>query len=58
VRGFAVSRSIHRVRLAAERDRLDSEVAFLREEIRIKDAPAWRLCRRTDNLPLPPSRAS
>ncbi len=38
VRGFAISSPIHRVRLAAERDRLDSEVALLREEIRIKDA--------------------
>lgn len=38
VRGFAVNSPIHRVRLAAERDRLDSEVALLREEIRIKDA--------------------
>jgi transposase InsO family protein len=38
VRSFAVNSPIHRVRLAAERDRLDSEVALLREEIRIKDA--------------------
>jgi len=38
VRGFAVNSPIHRVRLAAERDRLDSEVALLRKEIRIKDA--------------------
>ena len=38
VRGFAVNSPIHRVRLAAERDRLDSEVALLREEIPIKDA--------------------
>jgi hypothetical protein len=38
VRGFAVNSPIHRIRLAAERDRLDSEVALLREEIRIKDA--------------------
>jgi hypothetical protein len=38
VRGFAVNSPIHRVRLDAERDRLDSEVALLREEIRIKDA--------------------
>jgi len=38
VRGFAVNSPIHRVRLAAEQDRLDSEVALLREEIRIKDA--------------------
>jgi hypothetical protein len=38
VRGFAVNSPIHRVRLAGERDRLDSEVALLREEIRIKDA--------------------
>jgi hypothetical protein len=30
VRGFAVNSPIHRVRLAAERDRLDSEVALLR----------------------------
>ncbi|HJX53394.1 MAG TPA: hypothetical protein VJ801_11565, partial [Polyangia bacterium] len=38
VRGFAVNSPIHRVRLAAELDHLDSEVALLREEIRIKDA--------------------
>ena len=38
VRGFAVNSPIQRVRLAADRDRLDSEVALLREEIRIKDA--------------------
>jgi len=38
VRGWAADSLIHRVRLAAERDRLDSEVASLREEIRIKDA--------------------
>jgi putative transposase len=38
VRGWAANSPIHRVRLAAERDRLDSEVALLREEIRIKDA--------------------
>ena len=37
VRGWAVDSPIHRVRLAAERDRLDTEVAMLREEIRIKD---------------------
>ena len=35
VRGFAVNSPIHRVRLAAERDRLDSVVVLLREEIRI-----------------------
>ena len=46
-RGLAGNSPIHRVRLAAEQDRLDSEVALLREEIRIKDAacPLWR---RTD----------
>jgi hypothetical protein len=38
VRGWAANSPLHRVRLAAERDRLDSEVAMLREEIRIKDA--------------------
>jgi transposase InsO family protein len=38
VRGWAANSPIHRVRLAAERDRLESEVAMLREEIRIKDA--------------------
>ena len=38
VRGWAANSPIHRVRLAAERDRLDTEVAMLREEIRIKDA--------------------
>jgi putative transposase len=38
VRGWAADSSLHRVRLAADRDRLDSEVALLREEIRIKDA--------------------
>jgi hypothetical protein len=50
VRGWAANSPLHRVRLAAERDRLDSEVAMLREEIRIKDArmaataPHRRLC--------------
>ena len=38
VRGWAANSPFHRVRLAAERDRLDSAVAMLREEIRIKDA--------------------
>jgi len=38
VRGFAANSPIHRVRLAGECDRLNSEVALLREEIRIKDA--------------------
>jgi len=38
VRGWAANSPLHRVRLAAERDRLDCEVAMLREEIRIKDA--------------------
>ena len=38
VRGWAANSPIHRVRLAAECDRLESEVAMLREEIRIKDA--------------------
>ena len=38
VRGWAANSPIHRVRLAAERDQLNSEVAMLREEIRIKDA--------------------
>ena len=31
VRGFAVNSPIHRVRLAAQRDSLDSEVALLRK---------------------------
>src|ERR1017187_1293083 len=38
VRGWAADSPLHRVRLAADRDRLDTEVALLREEIRIKDA--------------------
>jgi len=38
VRGWAANSPILRVRLAAERDQLNSEVAMLREEIRIKDA--------------------
>jgi len=38
VRGWAADSPIQRVRLAGERDRLESEVAMLREEIRIKDA--------------------
>jgi putative transposase len=38
VRGWAANSPLHRVRRAAECDRLDSEVATLREEIRIKDA--------------------
>jgi len=38
VRGWAANSPIHRVRLAAQLDQLKSEVAMLREEIRIKDA--------------------
>jgi hypothetical protein len=38
VRGWAANSPIHRVRLASELDQLNSEVAMLREEIRIKDA--------------------
>jgi hypothetical protein len=38
VRGWAANSPIHRVRLAAELDQLNSEVAMLREDIRIKDA--------------------
>jgi len=38
MRGFAANSPIHRVRLAGEADQLNSEVALLREEIRIKDA--------------------
>lgn len=38
VRGWAANSPIHRVRLAAECDRLGTEVAMLREELRIKDA--------------------
>ena len=38
VRGWAANSPILRVRLAAERDQLNSEVAMLHEEIRIKDA--------------------
>ena len=38
VRGWAANSPIHRVRLAAELDQLNSEIAMLREEIRIKDA--------------------
>ena len=38
VRGWAANSPIHRVRLTAELDQLNSEVAMLREEIRIKDA--------------------
>jgi transposase InsO family protein len=38
VRGWAANSLIHRVRLSAERNQLNSEVAMLREEIRIKDA--------------------
>ncbi len=38
VRGWAANSPIHRVRLAAERDQLNGEVAMLREEIRIRDA--------------------
>ena len=38
VRGWAANSPIHRVRLTAERDQLNSEVAMVREEIRIKDA--------------------
>jgi hypothetical protein len=38
VRGWAANSPLHRVRLAAERDRIDSEVAMLREELRINDA--------------------
>ncbi|MGA9654257.1 MAG: hypothetical protein WBV96_10140, partial [Polyangia bacterium] len=38
VRGWAANSPIHRVRLAAQLDQLNSEVAMLREEIPIKDA--------------------
>jgi hypothetical protein len=38
VRGWAANSPSLRVRLAAEFDQLNSEVAMLREEIRIKDA--------------------
>ena len=38
VRGWAANSPIHRVRLAGKCDRLNSEVAMQREEIRIKDA--------------------
>jgi transposase InsO family protein len=38
VRGWAANSPLQRVRVAAERDQLNTEVAVLREEIRIKDA--------------------
>lgn len=42
-RSWAADSSNARVRLTAERDRLEQEVALLREEIRIKDARLARL---------------
>jgi len=42
-RGWCVNSPIARVRLAADNDILKSEVALLREELRIKDARAARL---------------
>ena len=38
VRGWAADSPLARVRLAAKVERLEAEVALLREEIRIKDA--------------------
>jgi predicted RNA polymerase sigma factor len=38
VRGWCANNPITRVRLASENDRLKTEVALLREELRIKDA--------------------
>jgi len=40
VRGWCADSPLKRVRLAAECERLRSEVAMLREELRIKDAPS------------------
>ena len=37
-RSFAIDSSIERVRLAAQLDRAQGDIALLREEIRIKDA--------------------
>jgi putative transposase len=42
-RSWCVNSPIARVRLAAENERLDSEVAMLREELRIKDARLSRI---------------
>ena len=52
-RGWCVNSPIARVRLAAHNDLLKSEVALLREELRIKDARAARLppARRTHYIP-------
>jgi hypothetical protein len=41
-RSWFVNSPIERVRLAADNERLESEVAMLREELRIKDARLGR----------------
>ena len=43
VHGWCADRQLRRVRLAAECERLRSEVALLREELRIKDARLARI---------------
>ena len=42
-RSWAADSSNARVRLTAEKDRLEQELALLREEIRLKDARMTRL---------------
>jgi len=42
-RGWCANSRIARVRLAADNDRLTTEVALLREELRIKDARMARI---------------
>ena len=42
-RSFAINSSIERVRLAGELDRVQNEIALIREELRIKDARMTKL---------------
>ncbi len=52
-RGWAVNSQVARVRLKAENDRLRQQVAWLTEEIRIKDACMMRIApkKRTHYMP-------
>ncbi len=56
VRGWCVDSRVGRVRLAAENDRLRSEVTLLREELRIKDARLARIPARNRPHYPPPER--
>ena len=48
-RSFAINSSIERVRLAGELDRVQNEMALIREELRIKDARMTKLPVRSKN---------